>query len=136
MAQQEQLPEVASRIFTACKKCGVDRYQTVLAHATSKSAKLECEVCHTKNTFKLASAKKASGAKKSRAAAVAVNRWEEVKALINEKDKKSYNMRVVFTKDMTIEHPKFGVGVVTATQAHSIEVVFADATRSLVHNRT
>ena len=47
------LPAVASNFHTDCKKCGQERYHRVLAHPTPTTAKLECEVCHSKKTYKL-----------------------------------------------------------------------------------
>ena len=137
MTSTQALPAVASRTYSDCKKCGVDRFHIVLAHPTDASAKLECEVCHAKKTMKLGAkkAKAKTGAKKVRISASKANRWEEVKAHINEAKKLSYNMKAKFNLHSTIDHPKFGIGVVTAIQAQSVEVVFADGTRSLVHNR-
>jgi hypothetical protein len=137
MATLTALPEVAQRIYTDCKKCGVERFHVVVAHASPTSAKIECEVCHAKRTLKLESkkAKKpaAKGGKKVRV--TASSRWEEVKDLIKQGEKQPYNMRTAFAMNTTIDHPKFGIGVVTATAPSSIEVVFEDGTRSLVHNR-
>ena len=131
------LPAVASRMYAECKKCGVERFHIVLAHPTAVSAKIECEVCHAKRTFKLESPKakaKKPGAKKTRAPS-ASTRWEEVSKHLDEKSKQTYSMKAAFTVNCTIDHPKFGLGVVTAIAGQSMEVVFADATRSLVHNR-
>ena len=47
----ETLPAVATKFYNSCKKCKVDRYHNVLAHLTSSSAKLECEVCKTKSNL-------------------------------------------------------------------------------------
>jgi hypothetical protein len=129
------LPAVASRMYTDCKKCGVERFHIVLAHPTAASAKIECEVCHAKRTFKLESPKKKkTGVKKTRVPS-ASTRWEEVSKHLDEKSKQPYNMKAAFSLNSTIDHPKFGLGVVTAIVGQSMEVVFIDATRSLVHNR-
>lgn len=131
------LPPVARKVFYPCKKCEVERYQVVLAHTTSKAAKLECEVCHTKNTLKIGSAaSKKTAAGKARAAKSAGNhkvRWEQLVG--QAKNPTPYNMREAFEIETVIEHPKFGLGVVTALTNSSIQVVFEDQERSLVHNR-
>lgn len=136
MTATTALPAVASRTYAECKKCGVERFHIVLAHPTASSAKIECEVCHAKRTLKLDSPKKKAktGTKKPRASSTA-NRWEEVSKFLNEKSKQTYSMKSAFVLHTTIDHPKFGLGVVTAIAGQSMEVVFADATRSLVHNR-
>lgn len=133
------LPAVASRYYTDCKKCNCQRYHIVVAHTTSTSAKLECEVCHSKKTLKTEAAKKAQvKATRAKAAArsmVSMNRWSEVRNLINEGQSQSYNMKLVFKLNSTIKHPKFGLGLVTSVADQSMEVMFEDGPRSLVHGR-
>jgi hypothetical protein len=137
MTTLEALPAVASRTYSACKKCGVDRYHIVVAHTAAGSAKLECEVCHAKKTVKVGAPKKATKAGKTgkKTKASVANRWVEAQAFLKAGEKKPYNMKAVFGLHSTIEHPKFGIGVVMGTAFQSVEVVFEDATRSLVHNR-
>lgn len=53
------LPAVAKSFSTECKKCGTERYHKVLTHLTATSAKIECEICHSKKTFKVGAEKKA-----------------------------------------------------------------------------
>ncbi|MCB0363652.1 MAG: hypothetical protein KDD35_13075, partial [Bdellovibrionales bacterium] len=65
------LPEVAKRVFLDCKKCDSGRYHIVLAHTSKTSAKVECEVCKSKKTFKLGKAKKSAPSKKSKSASSA-----------------------------------------------------------------
>ena len=55
-----ELPAVARNIHLDCKKCGVERYHVVVAHTTATSAKVKCEVCGARRTYKLAKHKKAA----------------------------------------------------------------------------
>ena len=136
------LPAVASRVFTSCKKCAAERYHIVLAHTNATSAKVECEVCHSKKTYKLPSnkPKKVSGAAATKKAQAAENRknahskefGELVSAAGNEQN---YNMKAKFSMNDKIKHPKFGVGVIKLSLQDKIEVVFEDQVRTLVHNR-
>ena len=140
MTSTTELPAVASRTYSDCKKCGCERFHIVVAHTKTNAAKLECEVCHAKKTLKLDSAKakpktKAKSKSAKSKASSPVARWEDVQKLLSEGDKKSYSMKAAFTLHNTINHPKFGLGVVTAVQAQSMEVVFQDGIRSLVHSR-
>lgn len=137
MSDLNTLPPVARKIYYPCKKCEVERYQVVLAHSNSKTAKLECEVCHTKNTLKISSpnSKKTSTKKKTTSSRGGHKlRWEELTQKADQ-DPTPYNMRKAFEVESLIEHPKFGLGVVTALTHSSIQVVFEDQERSLVHNR-
>ncbi len=149
------LPAVASNYFVECKKCGQERYHKVLTHVGEDTAKLECEVCHTKKTLKMSegvpvekkAAKKPStkapkkptlsrAEKAAVAAASAANaRFIELQEKIGEQKAQPYRMASNFNVDMKIEHPKFGVGFVVMSLTDKIEVVFQDTSRQLVHGR-
>jgi hypothetical protein len=136
-----QLPAVAKKVFYPCKKCETDRYQVVVAHTSLSAARLECEVCHTKNAFKLEDVGKArsavpkkKGSTGTRAAAH-VARWTDLRDK-NSGKPSSYNMKTSFEVGSVIEHPKFGLGFVVLATGQAIQVIFEDAERSLVHNRT
>ncbi len=139
-----ELPAVAKSVFVPCKKCGEDRYHTVLAHPTPTSAKMKCEVCGASKTMKFGGAPKkakatSTGAKKT--TRTRVNKADEHKAeyekLINnvEDNAVKYDMKGAFEANQKLNHPKFGVGVVRTIFADKIEVVFQDEVRNLVHNR-
>jgi hypothetical protein len=132
-----ELPAVAKKIFQFCKKCNVDRYQVVLSHTNKSTAKLECEVCKSKSNLKLSAPKK-PGARvtvkaNSRKTASINSRWNEMKNKAGEPV--PYSMKDKFAEGVALKHPKFGLGFVTISQALSIQVLFEDEERSLVHNR-
>lgn len=138
-----ELPAVARNIHLMCKKCGVERYHVVVAHTTTTSAKVKCEVCSAQSTFKLkkaqertktaGSAKKKAAAKKAEADMAAM--WTELKTQIGTDHVLPYNMRTKFALANAIEHPKFGLGFVTNATNEKIDVVFQEGGRALVHNR-
>lgn len=133
------LPTVAKKVFYACKKCETERYQVVIAHATAKSARLECEVCKTKNLMTVEEPKRSrSTVPKKKASASKVSkdlaRWQQLRETQSEKPT-PYNMKTVFETGAALEHPKFGLGFVIHASVQAIQVVFEDAERSLVHNR-
>jgi sRNA-binding protein len=147
MSEQQnltELPAVARNISLDCKKCGVERFHVVVAHTTPTSAKVKCEVCGAQKTFKLTKPKaaKASGTKtatkrasrKSEPDHAAV--WNDLKTQIGVEKILPYNMRMKFSLANAIEHPKFGIGFVTAATNEKIEVAFQEGGRALVHNRT
>lgn len=146
--QLTQLPAVARNIHLPCKKCNCDRYFVVVAHTSSTTAKVKCEVCSSTKTFKLAkpAAKKTttrlssggSSAKKgTRGVTIsAEDAWADLKNKIGVDGLVPYSMKVRFEVSTAIDHPKFGVGFVTGVTAEKIEVAFQEGGRSLVHNRT
>jgi len=142
MAELE-LPAVAKTVYLDCKKCGAERYHVVLAHTTSTSAKVKCEVCGSQKTYKLTppkAAKKTTGPAKPRATranAAELHRAEYEKLMggLASQSAQKYSMKLNFAASSKLEHPKFGTGVVRVAQVDKIEVVFADEVRQLVHNR-
>jgi hypothetical protein len=135
-----ELPAVAKKVFYPCKKCGTDRYQVVMAHLSGKSARLECEVCKTKNTLKLDSDKPARAGTPRKApvttrAAAHLARWQEMRDKVSGSPA-PYNMKTAFQAGAALQHPKFGLGFVTMVSGHTMQVVFEDAERALVHARS
>lgn len=138
----KELPAVARNINLACKKCGVDRYFVVVAHTTSTSAKVKCEVCGAQKTYKLPSEKKPRVASEKAAAKRAATKkadhsalWNELKTQIGTDNVVNYNMKMKYAMAAAIEHPKFGLGFVTNSFHDKIEVAFQEGGRFLVHNR-
>lgn len=138
-----QLPAVAKKVFVLCKKCDVDRYQVVLSHSSLTSARLECEVCKTKNVFTLESttrsgrsavAKKKTRLSEKAAAEQNKTKWVELCGT-QDGQPSPYTMKAQFETGCSLNHPKFGLGFVIASTGQSIQVLFEDGERSLVHNR-
>jgi hypothetical protein len=140
-----ELPAVARNIHLMCKKCGVDRFHVVVAHTTATSAKVKCEVCGASSTFKLKKAQtrkktasttgtaKKRASKKSEPDSTQV--WNELKTQIGTDKIVPYSMKTKYSLANAIEHPKFGLGFVTAATNEKIEVMFLEGGRALVHNR-
>jgi len=146
---QTELPAVAKSFYTQCKKCEAERYHTVLAHKTARSAKVKCEVCGAQSTYSLP---KAGGASKAKTPGATVGKGRgrnsesarrashvaEYEMLLQQNDTnptQSYNMKGKFEQHHKLQHPKFGLGVIRNIQPDRIEVVFQDEIRSLIHNR-
>ncbi|MBX3035194.1 MAG: hypothetical protein KF865_14845 [Bdellovibrionaceae bacterium] len=141
------MPVVGKSFYAFCKKCDTDRYHTVLALPTDTSAKLQCEVCKAKSTWKKAAPRKATAsgprgaAAKAKANAAAARsaahtaEFENLAKSLESTPEKAYSMKVAFEKDTKLKHPTFGLGYIRAVQPDKIEVVFQDEVRNLVHNR-
>lgn len=130
----KELPAVASNFYFSCLKCEEDRYHKVLTHPTKTSAKLECEVCSKKQTFKLGGKKKTTR-KPRKKTPTPEEVWVDLKSKVDLEQVESYNMKKRFETEMAIDHPKFGIGVITDSNGLSIQVTFQDGEKSLVHNR-
>lgn len=134
-----ELPAVAQNVFIACKKCEAERYHKVLAHTSPTSAKVQCEVCGSKKTFKLAKPKapkktRPKSKKDGKAGQMAVPGWAALKEQLGGSGS-AYKMGDFYKINTPIEHPKFGLGFIVLATPQRIDVVFEDGQRSLVHNR-
>lgn len=138
----KELPAVARNISLPCKKCGVERFHVVLAHTNSTTAKVQCEVCKAKKTFKLLVEKAAKPTKKSTGVKKSVKKvdltaeWNKLREQIGLDKLQPYNMRTKFSNSAAIEHPKFGIGFISMATNEKIDVTFQEARISLVHNRS
>jgi hypothetical protein len=138
----QTLPAVASSFYTHCKKCEVERYHKVLAHASEVAIKLQCEVCAKKSTLKfedpnkkVRAPKKTSAAKVSAARNMYIEEFELLKSQSDLAKAKPYSMKNIFQAAEAIQHTKFGTGFIKSVQGDKIEVFFEDEARFLVHNR-
>lgn len=129
----EQLPEVGKNIYIQCKKCDRERYFKVITHVSATSAKCECEVCKTKKTYKLESPKKPKTTAKTRASVAKAAEWEKMVSDRSSSKKIPYRLNTKFEVDQVLDHPMFGVGVVTKALAAKIEVIFKQETKILIH---
>lgn len=136
------LPPVAKSFFTFCKKCDVDRYHKVLTHTTSTSAKIECEVCHSKKAYSLpkaGTARKAPAAKGVRKTVRKSSHADEYNQLMMNRGSEAglpFSIRTKYQIDQKIDHPKFGPGFVKAVLIDRMDVMFQDELKTLMHNKT
>jgi hypothetical protein len=100
---------------------------------------VECEVCKSKKTYKLPSTKKKTGGKaatpRRSTGEKHAQKWTELKDQFATGEVKAYSMAQEFKLNTAIQHPKFGLGIVTQVFGHMIQVTFQDLDRSLVHRR-
>ncbi len=135
------LPPVAKSFHTFCKKCDADRYHTVLAHTTATSAKIECEVCHSKKTYSLPKAGGSTVKKRATSGATKVRKNSHAdeynQLMMNRGDEKGipFSIRTKFELDQKIDHPKFGAGFVKNVLADRVDVMFQDELKTLIHNK-
>lgn len=138
------LPPVAKSFFTFCKKCNADRYHKVHSHKTETSAKIECEVCHSKKTYSLpkpGTARKAPLAKgvKRVGGGRRSSHADEYNQLMMNRGTEAgvpFSIRTKYTIDQKIDHPKFGPGFVKTVLIDRMDVMFQDELKTLMHNKT
>jgi len=141
------LPNVAKSFVMFCTRCNGDKFHTVIAHLSADSAKVMCEICKKKSTYKLGSEKiKKSVVKKvgssftkeksSDSKGEHTQIYNKLMKDLSSKEAVPYSIRNDFSLHTKINHSKFGLGVVTRVLDDRVEVAFPDEIRLLVHRRT
>ena len=135
-----------SEVDSHCLKCKDLTNHTIIAMADEKIAKVQCNVCGGKHKYRPAKPAKAAKAKTrvsktaaSRAASAALKEQKaaaDFEALFKDRDTaeaKPYAMTATFKKNDMIDHPTFGLGLVTAIiPADKIEVRFETGSKLLI----
>ena len=142
------LPSVAKSFVSFCSKCNGDKFHTVIAHVSADSAKVICDICKKKSTYKLSVSKakkqavvRASGgvqktSKQLDSSASHSKNYESWVSDAGDSLAVNYSIGQDFKLKQKIHHSKFGLGVVTRVLDDRVEVIFADDLRQLVHRRT
>jgi hypothetical protein len=136
-----ELPDVARSFSHFCKKCEQDRLHKVLVHVDAKTAKIECEICKKKSTFKLTPPKAAKTTKprakstKPKTVSARSPSWDDLNTKLSGQKSRPYRISETFSTDTPIEHPKFGTGYVITASPDRIEAVFREGMKLLIHNK-
>lgn len=132
----DKLPEVAKSFSDKCTKCGEERYHRVLSHIDEKSAKVQCEICGKKRTFKLPSAKKPkrAGVARSKPSQPALKKleWQKLNEERGKEPSQTYSLQDKFSAKDKIQHPKFGVGFIVSIVGDRLTALFEEGEKTLV----
>ena len=114
------------------------RYCRVLAHTSSTAAKVQCEVCGGKRTFKLNEKKEPGKTTRKRTTSKKSNQdmWQALKTARGDKGAVKYTIKQIFVDEDKLTHPKFGLGFVTKVYPNKVEVLFEEGTKELIHARS
>ncbi len=131
---------VGGDIESMCTKCREVRNHTIVAMVENKVARVECNTCggvHNYRPPKNAATprtRKASDApkRKSSRASADQEQWEKAVAGKGPGEVRSYDMGAGYKADELVEHPTFGLGIVTATfKPNKMEVLFQDGRKTM-----
>jgi len=138
----EQNLEAGGEVGSRCLKCKDFTNHTILAMAEGEVAKVQCKVCGARHNYRPATLEKPAGPKKKAAARTTASTPRISKAeagfdaLMVKRDPskaKAYAMTATFKKGDLIDHPTFGLGVVTGIlKPNKVEVQFRQETRILI----
>ncbi len=80
-------------------------------------------------------AKKKKTTRKKKSAKSQEDAWNELKEKYSDLPPEVYSIRGSYRADTLIDHPTFGIGIVTDSQTRKIEVCFKEGVKTLMHRR-
>ena len=131
---------VGGNVVAWCTKCKIELEHTIVAMVENLPKKVKCNTCGGQHNYRLKPAERSTASKrttrkvKSNEAAYA----ELLETLTGGDlpNAKKYSMQGNFKKDEILEHPTFGIGIVTAVvQKHKMEIMFKDGLKMLSQNQ-
>ncbi len=132
---------VGGEIDAACNRCELNLAHTIIAMVGSKVVKVKCNTCDNEHQYRgvqpLVKATSFAAPKKSAAtrAPVVKLKWEDQFAGKDISKAKKYSPRETFVIDEVVDHPTFGVGLVTAVRGDKVDISFRADTKTLVHGK-
>jgi hypothetical protein len=137
-----------------CTKCDLNLAHTILAMVGPKVEKVQCNTCHSPHKYRgqqplvksqsfaapkkpsasRASSSSSSGSTRTRAGTTVITFDEQLKGKDLSRAKK-YSIRETFVVDEVVDHPTFGLGIVTAVRGDKVDISFKQEDKTLVHGK-
>ena len=130
--------KVGGEVDVVCTKCKLTLAHTILALVDGVPAKVRCNTCKSEHVYRDPNRKR-SPARRSRASrpsgsAESEATWQRLVGEAGSSPKRRYNMYERFEAGELLDHPAFGLGVVTGGIGNSkVEVAFRSGQKVLVH---
>jgi hypothetical protein len=142
--------KVGGEVDAFCTRCKLPTplAHTILAMVGTKIARVRCNTCGGDHAYRgapgttdrptaaaRASAARAAGAPKAERPEKVVISFEEQLAGKDIANAPKYNIKDTYKVDQVIQHPTFGLGLVTAVRGDKVDITFKSDTKTLVHGR-
>ncbi len=134
--------KAGNEIDSRCLKCKDITNHTIIAMAEEKVAKVQCNVCGGRHNYRPAKPEKTATKKKKATPRKSTAISKEAKAIayfekmIEGRDQAmalAYEMTGNFQEEDLLDHPVFGLGLVTRTiMPNKIEVLFKEGSKLLI----
>jgi hypothetical protein len=131
-------------IDALCTRCELNLAHTIVAMVGPKVVKVKCNTCGAEHVYRgqqplvkpqsFAAPKKSATPRAARAAVV-VSTWEDRFKGKDLANARRYSPRESFALDEVVDHPTFGLGLVTAVRGDKVDIAFKQHDRTLVHGK-
>lgn len=131
--------KVGGEVDAFCTKCKMTLAHTILALIGTKVARVRCNTCMGEHAYRGApgSAAKPRASKPrgpSKQEKVIIG-WEQRLAGKDLASAPKYSPQATFAVDQVINHPTFGIGIVSVVRGDKVEIAFKGDTKTLIHGR-
>jgi hypothetical protein len=142
--------KVGGEVDAFCTRCKLTLAHTILAMVGTKIARVRCNTCGGDHAYRSApgatdrpstssrstpsTSRAASSPRESRPEKVVIS-FEEQLAGKDIANAPKYSPKDTYQVDQVIQHPTFGLGLVTAVRGDKVDITFKSETKTLVHGR-
>ena len=138
--------KVGGEVDALCTRCKMTLAHTILAMVGTKIARVRCNTCGGDHAYRAApgatdrptasrsTTSRASTAKAEKAEKVVIS-FEEQLAGKDIANAPKYSPKDTYKVDQVLQHPTFGLGLVTVVRGDKVDVAFKAETKTLVHGR-
>jgi hypothetical protein len=138
--------KVGGEVDAFCTRCKLPTplAHTILAMVGTKIARVRCNTCGGDHAYRSAPGATDRPSSSSRSAASAPRADRPEKAVISFEQQLAgkdvahapkYSPKDTYQLDQVIQHPTFGLGLVTAVRGDKVDITFKSDTKTLVHGR-
>ena len=135
---------VGGEIDAMCTKCEMNLAHTILAMVGPKVIRVRCNTCGGDHMYRgtqplikstsFAAPKKSAGPRTPKSEVVTIS-WEDQLKGKNIAGSRKYSIRDTYKVDEIIDHPTFGLGIVTAVRIDKVDVSFKTFEKTLIHGK-
>lgn len=126
---------VGGEVDAFCARCKLTLAHTILAMVGSKVARVRCNTCNADHSFRSTPARTRAASTARATHQRVVLSFEEQLAGKDVAHAPRYSPKDSYRVDQLIDHPSFGVGIVSGVREDKVDVVFKFAQKTLVHAR-
>ncbi|MBU8894802.1 hypothetical protein DRW03_27040 [Corallococcus sp. H22C18031201] len=143
--------KVGGEVDAQCTRCKLSLAHTILAMVGTKIARVRCNTCGGDHAYRGApgatdrpSSSTTSSTRAPRASSSSSSTPKSEKVVISFEEQLAgkdianaprYSPKDTYKVDQVIQHPTFGVGLVTAVRGDKVDITFKADTKTLVHGR-
>ncbi len=141
--------KVGGEVDAFCTRCKLSLAHTILAMVGTKIARVRCNTCGGDHAYRSApgttdrpAASSSSRGTSSRASTPRADKPEKVVISFEEQlagkdvaNAPKYSPKDTYQVDQVIQHPTFGLGLVTAVRGDKVDIAFKSESKTLVHSR-